>query len=127
VSSSHILTNFFKYETVIFEIRLDVFDAHLQQEHYQATIQKTRPSFENCPLHADADLSTGPRAGARSPRDFRRLYWVAGACNALAGTLQYHLMTFAQARTPTQQAKTGTLVQKWLRVIRRADASWRAG
>jgi Ser/Thr protein kinase RdoA (MazF antagonist) len=61
------------------------------------------------------------------PRDFRRLYWVAGACNALAGALQYHLMTFAQARTPTQQVKARTLVQQWLRVIRRADASWRAG
>jgi hypothetical protein len=24
------------------------------------------------------------------PRDFRRLYWVAGACNALAGALPYH-------------------------------------
>jgi Phosphotransferase enzyme family len=60
-------------------------------------------------------------------RDFRRLYWVAGACNALAGALQYHLMTFAQARTPTQQVKTQTMVQKWLRVIRRADASWHAG
>ena len=61
------------------------------------------------------------------PRDFRRLYWVAGACNALAGALQHHLMTFAQARTPTQQAHTLILVQKWLRVIRRADASWRLG
>jgi hypothetical protein len=41
--------------------------------------------------------------------------------------LQYHLMAFAQARTPTQQAKTRTIVQQWLRVIRHADASWRAG
>ena len=61
------------------------------------------------------------------PRDFRRLYWVAGACNALAGALQYHLQTFAQAHTPTQRAATRTLVQQWLRVIRRADARWRAG
>jgi aminoglycoside phosphotransferase (APT) family kinase protein len=61
------------------------------------------------------------------PPAFRRLYWVAGACNALAGALQYHLRTFAQARTPTQQATARLLVQQWLRVIRRADASWRAG
>jgi hypothetical protein len=61
------------------------------------------------------------------PRDFRRLYWVAGACNALAGALEHHLRTFAQARTPRQQAHTLTLVQQWLRVIRRADASWRTG
>jgi hypothetical protein len=61
------------------------------------------------------------------PRDFRRLYWVTGACNALAGALQYHLRTFAHARTPTTQASARTLVQQWLRVIRRADASWRAG
>jgi hypothetical protein len=41
--------------------------------------------------------------------------------------LQYHLLTFAQARTPTQQATALTMVQQWLRVMRRADASWRAG
>jgi hypothetical protein len=61
------------------------------------------------------------------PRDFRRLYWVAGACNALAGALEHHLRMFAQARTPRQQAHTFTLVRKWLRVIRQADASWRTG
>jgi Ser/Thr protein kinase RdoA (MazF antagonist) len=59
------------------------------------------------------------------PRDFRRLYWAAGACNALAGAVQHHLLTFAQARTPTQQAHALALVQKWLRIIRRADATWR--
>jgi hypothetical protein len=61
------------------------------------------------------------------PRDFRRLYWAAGACNALAGALQHHLLTFTQARTPPPQAHALTLVQKWLRIIRRADASWRTG
>ena len=61
------------------------------------------------------------------PRGFRRLYWGAGACNALAGALQHHLLRFAQARMPTKQARTLTLVQKWLRIIRRADASWRTG
>jgi Ser/Thr protein kinase RdoA (MazF antagonist) len=44
------------------------------------------------------------------PRDFRRLYGVAGACNALAGALQYHLRMFAHARTPTTQASARTLV-----------------
>jgi hypothetical protein len=61
------------------------------------------------------------------PRDFRRLYWIAGACNALAGALQYHLQTYAQTHTPTQQTTARRLVQQWLRVLRRADASWRAG
>jgi aminoglycoside phosphotransferase (APT) family kinase protein len=61
------------------------------------------------------------------PRDFRRLYWIAGACNALAGALQYHLQTCAHARTPSTQATARLLVQQWLRVIRRADASWQAG
>jgi Ser/Thr protein kinase RdoA (MazF antagonist) len=60
-------------------------------------------------------------------REFRRLYWVAGACNALSGALRYYLVTLQQARTPAAQAKALALAQKWLRLLRRADASWRAG
>ena len=58
---------------------------------------------------------------------FRRLYWLAGACNALAGALRYHVEALGQSRTPATRATALTLIQKWLRVIRRADASWRAG
>jgi aminoglycoside phosphotransferase (APT) family kinase protein len=60
-------------------------------------------------------------------RHFRRLYWLAGASNALAGALRYKLATLGQARTPAKRATALTRVQQWLRVIRRADASWRAG
>jgi aminoglycoside phosphotransferase (APT) family kinase protein len=60
-------------------------------------------------------------------RHFRRLYWMAGACNALAGALRYHVDALGQARTPAKQATAIILIQKWLRVIRRADASWRTG
>jgi Ser/Thr protein kinase RdoA (MazF antagonist) len=62
----------------------------------------------------------------RLDRQFRRLYWLAVACNALAGALRYHVDTLGQARTPAQRATALTLTRKWLRVIRRADASWRA-
>jgi aminoglycoside phosphotransferase (APT) family kinase protein len=58
---------------------------------------------------------------------FRLLYWLAGACNALAGALRYHVEALGQARTPATRATALTLIQKWLRVIRCADASWRAG
>jgi hypothetical protein len=58
--------------------------------------------------------------------DFRRLYWVAGACNALSGTLRYYLVAVQQARTPIARTRALALVQKWLRLLRRADASWRA-
>jgi hypothetical protein len=33
----------------------------------------------------------------RLDRTFRRLYWIAGACNALAGALRYHFVTAQQA------------------------------
>ena len=60
-------------------------------------------------------------------REFRRLYWVAGACNTLSGALRYYLVTIQQARTPTARARALALAQKWLRLLRRADESWRAG
>jgi Ser/Thr protein kinase RdoA (MazF antagonist) len=63
----------------------------------------------------------------RLDRHFRRLYWLAGACNALAGALRYHAEALGQARTPATRAVALALIRKWLRVIRRGDASWRAG
>lgn len=63
----------------------------------------------------------------RLDRQFRRLYWLAGACNALAGALRYHVEALGQARTAAMRATALARVQPWLRVIRRADVSWRAG
>ena len=60
-------------------------------------------------------------------RDFRRLYWMAGACNALAGALRHHLVAAQQAHTPRARATALTLAQKWLRLLRCADVHWRVG
>ena len=57
---------------------------------------------------------------------FRRLYWIAGACNALAGALRYHLVTAQQACTPHARTAALNLVQRWLRLLRCADTHWRA-
>jgi hypothetical protein len=54
--------------------------------------------------------------------DLRAAYWLAGASNALAGALQYHLTLAGQSgprRGGAIRAATG-----WLRVIGRADAYW---
>jgi hypothetical protein len=60
-------------------------------------------------------------------RTFRRLYWIAGTCNALAGALRYHLVTLQQARTPQARTTALGLIHKWLRLLRCADVHWRAG
>jgi Ser/Thr protein kinase RdoA (MazF antagonist) len=60
-------------------------------------------------------------------RTFRRLYWIAGTCNALAGALRYHLVTVQQARTPQARTTALGLIHKWLRLLRCADVHWRAG
>jgi hypothetical protein len=41
--------------------------------------------------------------------------------------MRYYLVTLQQARTPAAQAKALALAQHWLRLLQRADASWRAG
>ena len=63
----------------------------------------------------------------RLDRTFRHLYWIAGACNALAGALRYHLVTVQQARTPQARATALGLIYKWLRPLRCADVHWRRG
>jgi hypothetical protein len=63
----------------------------------------------------------------RIARDLRDLYWLAGASNALAGALRYHLLVArgsllsAPGRTPHATRAAAD----WLRVVRRADACWR--
>lgn len=59
-------------------------------------------------------------------RDLRDAYWLAGARNAFAGALRYHLVILldpaapARARTRSQQA-----ARDWLRIIRRASLALR--
>jgi hypothetical protein len=59
-------------------------------------------------------------------RHLRQRYWLAGACNGLAGALRHHLLVAADAadRQRRRRAKSVAAVQDWLRVIRRADAYW---
>jgi hypothetical protein len=53
----------------------------------------------------------------------RSAYWVAGASNALAGALSWHLMIAAdKSRSGKQRASAYSAVKDWLRVIRRAHA-----
>jgi hypothetical protein len=61
----------------------------------------------------------------RLGQDLRAAYWLAGASNALAGALSYHLTTMAQqGATPGRVALAEYAVRDWLRVLRRADACW---
>jgi aminoglycoside phosphotransferase (APT) family kinase protein len=57
----------------------------------------------------------------------RALYWLAGACNGLAGALRHHLLVAAASadRQRRRRAHGVAAVRDWLRIIRRADAHWR--
>jgi hypothetical protein len=59
--------------------------------------------------------------------DLRERYWLAGACNGLAGALHYHLLAAAAAadRQGRRRAQAVAATKDWLRIIRRADACWR--
>jgi aminoglycoside phosphotransferase (APT) family kinase protein len=61
----------------------------------------------------------------RLGRDLRAAYWLAGASNALAGALSYHLWVMTNARSSTSRM-AGALrsIREWLRILRRADACW---
>ena len=55
-------------------------------------------------------------------RQFRDAYWLAGACNAFAGALQYHLAVMNDpARPPAARATSTRAAADWLRIVRRAD------
>ena len=62
-------------------------------------------------------LSTHLSSRLRDP------YWIAGASNAMAGALRYHL-TLAQSEQSSigQRATSSRAARDWLRVVRRADA-----
>ena len=61
-----------------------------------------------------------PRLG----RELRDAYWLAGASNAVAGALTYHLWQAREAPTQAQRGVALGAALDWLRVVRRADASW---
>ncbi len=63
----------------------------------------------------------------RLDRDLRDGYWFAGACNALAGTLRYHLAVADGWRSPGPRARADAAraARAYLRVVHRADACWR--
>jgi hypothetical protein len=64
-------------------------------------------------------------ADPRVTSTIRATYWLAGASNALAGALGYHLSIALDPRlTSARRARALHSARDWLRVIRRADAYW---
>ena len=60
-------------------------------------------------------------------RTLRDAYWLASASNSLAGALAYHLAVAGDARRTARERGAGAAAARLhLRVIRRADALWRA-
>jgi hypothetical protein len=61
-------------------------------------------------------------------RPLRDAYWLAAACNVLSGALRYHLVVADGWRTspPRLRAEAVRAARDQLRIIRRADAVWRA-
>jgi hypothetical protein len=60
-------------------------------------------------------------------RELRDAYWLAGACNVLAGALRYHLVVADGWGGAPSHARADAVraARDHLRVIRRADAVWR--
>jgi hypothetical protein len=60
-------------------------------------------------------------------RELRDAYWLAGACNVLAGALRYHLFVADGWGGAPSHARAAAVraSRDHLRVIRRADAVWR--
>jgi aminoglycoside phosphotransferase (APT) family kinase protein len=57
--------------------------------------------------------------------EIRAAYWMAGASNALAGALEYHLAVAQdEGAAEGQRRSSARAAWAWLRVIRRADACW---
>lgn len=55
--------------------------------------------------------------------DFRAACWLAGACNAMAGALRYHLAVASDSGCdPQARADSSRAAADWLRIVRRADA-----
>jgi hypothetical protein len=63
--------------------------------------------------------------GAALGAPLRRAVWLAGASNALAGALLHQLGVATRPDTPrAARAPAVWAVREWLRIIRRADATW---
>jgi aminoglycoside phosphotransferase (APT) family kinase protein len=58
---------------------------------------------------------------------FREAWWLAGASNAMAGALRYHLAVIRdEERTEAERHQSWAAAADWLRILRRADECWRA-
>jgi len=69
------------------------------------------------------DYLTGIGKDRRINDSLRSAYWVAGACNALAGALNQHLQTATDTRQSAEQRQSAFLAARdWMRIIRRAHA-----
>jgi aminoglycoside phosphotransferase (APT) family kinase protein len=56
----------------------------------------------------------------------REQYWLASACNGLAGALRYHLSIAADEDRPARRRERAAgAARDWLRIVHRADAFWR--
>lgn len=59
------------------------------------------------------------------PAEVREALWLAGGSNALAGALRYHLVVGCdRSRSSRERARALAAVHDWLRIIRRAAATW---
>ncbi|HOL72453.1 MAG TPA: phosphotransferase [Bryobacteraceae bacterium] len=56
--------------------------------------------------------------------ELRELYWLAGASNAFAGALRYHVVRMGSAATRAERTMASAAVRDWLRILARADACW---
>ena len=63
---------------------------------------------------------------AELSRAVRDAYWLAAACNVLAGALRYHLSVASGWGKPAATRRAGALraARDCLRIVRRADACW---
>jgi hypothetical protein len=54
--------------------------------------------------------------------DLRAANWLAGASNAFAGALRFHLHVAQHAESREQRGLAAHAASDWLRIVRRADA-----
>lgn len=64
----------------------------------------------------------GSGGAGRLGGGFRDAYWLAGACNALAGALRYQIVMACESPSEVQRSKALTAAHRWMRTVRRADA-----
>jgi hypothetical protein len=84
--------------------------------HYEPLALQRHDSFFN-------EYLTGAGFERRITDPLRSAYWVAGACNVLAGGLRVHLMRAADASRSSAQRRSAFLVARdGLRILRRARA-----